>query len=125
MTGFIWFALGLVGGIFGQMCLWVDDEAGCGWGDYFRHRKHQSRHGLDLLFSVAFWTAWGSGLLTTFASVFGPRAEELMAKLPKTPAGVGCFVIGLAVCMASRRIVKRFFPEVGEAEAPPTHPKGD
>jgi hypothetical protein len=121
MTTFLWFLLGQIAGVFAQVALWVDDEAGCGWGDYLKKRSHQGRHVFDLIFSAAFFIAWQQNMLVWLASLFGDSAKEKVALMPEAPLGIGAAVIALLLCLLSRKITGKLFPDTDAHLTP----KGD
>ena len=127
MLTFFGLLLGQVLAIAFQVARWVDDTRG--WGDYFRHRRHQGRHVADAILSVILWFAWGTGTLAKVTELLPESWQKVLDRLPASSVGpLVAMVFGFGLAFAVREIQKRWFDK---PEPPPTsgdtpeQPKGD
>jgi uncharacterized membrane protein YeaQ/YmgE (transglycosylase-associated protein family) len=117
MITFVGLFLGQLFAVLVQAALWVNDTRG--WGDYFKGRRHQAQHVVDIVASLMLFIAWGTGLLAQFAGLLPDPLPKWIEKLPSTPSGalVTC-VIGFVGCFFTRWARQKWF------NAPPA-PPGD
>lgn len=127
MIEFLGFMLGQLLAIAFQVARWIDDTRG--WGDYFRHRKHQGRHVADLVLSIVVWFAWGTGTLAKVSDLLPESWKAVLDRIPAASVGpLVALVLGFALAFLVRIIQKKFFDK---PEPPPTTgdtpiaPKGD